>query len=250
MMEEATYLRARLIKGGLAIYCSSLDVQRTLERALRRAGLPVAYSQGYTPHPKLHFSQPLPVGVSSEAEFFDCQLSRPVAPAAFARRLNDALPAGLRLAEARSADPGGPALGTALNRSALCLCLRTAGGEPAAALDRAAAALLAADTVRIERRHKQGSPWLDIRPLVHALATKAPALPRGTVGEALPSTPPDCALLYGVVEVGVRGNLRPAELAEALGQLAPDLAGAELVWAHRLDLFYEAQGQMLSAWEL
>ena len=72
--------RLRYARFGPARFASHLDLGRALGRALRRAALPVAYSQGFHPLPKMAFGPPLPVGVESEAEFLELTLTRELAP--------------------------------------------------------------------------------------------------------------------------------------------------------------------------
>lgn len=69
-------IRIKYIKGEQVKYISHLDILRTLNRVLKRAELPVAYSQGYNPHPLVSFGLPLSVGVTSEAEYADIDLIR------------------------------------------------------------------------------------------------------------------------------------------------------------------------------
>lgn len=102
--------RLRWAKRGGARFLSHLDALRALLRALRRADLPLALSQGYNPHLKIAFASALPLGVESEAEYLDIKLTRPLAPAELARRLAEALPPGFLLREVRYAPGGGRAL--------------------------------------------------------------------------------------------------------------------------------------------
>jgi len=81
-------IRVWFRKGERVRYISHLDVLRNWERAIRRAELPLAYSQGFTPHPKLAFASPLPMGFSSEAELMDVTLDERVALAEFEVRLS------------------------------------------------------------------------------------------------------------------------------------------------------------------
>lgn len=76
-------------KGERVRYISHLDVLRAWERSLRRAELPLAYSQGFTPHPKLAFASPLPLGFVSEAEVMDVTLDERVELPEFVRRLSE-----------------------------------------------------------------------------------------------------------------------------------------------------------------
>ena len=89
-------IRFRWEKGEEARYSSHLNVIKVFERALRRAGLPVAYSQGFHPHLKLAFGPPLPLGHLSTAEYLDLRFDQPFRPDFF-QRLTQALPPGFRL---------------------------------------------------------------------------------------------------------------------------------------------------------
>ena len=90
-------LRALLTKGEEIRFISHLDYAALIERAIRRAKLPVAYSEGFNPHMKFSFASALAVGVTSEAEVMDVELSRPVAQPEAWDRLAAALPPGVRL---------------------------------------------------------------------------------------------------------------------------------------------------------
>lgn len=83
-------------------YVSVLELGRVWERSLRRAGLPLKYSQGYNPRPKLHFAAPLPVGCGSEADLMDVWLESPVTPEAMLAALVDATPLDLSVSDVRS----------------------------------------------------------------------------------------------------------------------------------------------------
>jgi radical SAM-linked protein len=80
-------IRVRFRKGDRVRYISHLDVLRFWERAIRRAELPLSYSQGFTPHPKLAFASPLPVGFTAEREVMDVTLDQRVPVDEFARRI-------------------------------------------------------------------------------------------------------------------------------------------------------------------
>lgn len=86
-------LRLWFSKSERVRYISHLDVLRFWERSIRRAGLPLAYSQGFTPHPRIAFAGPLPLGFASEAELMDVTLEERVDPAEFRTRLEAELSA-------------------------------------------------------------------------------------------------------------------------------------------------------------
>ncbi len=93
-------LRLKFGRGEELKFLSHLDLMRLWERALRRAGLPLAYSEGFTPHPRIALAAPLSVGVTSEAELMDVFLSRWIAPDSFVAQAKKQLPQGLGLPEA------------------------------------------------------------------------------------------------------------------------------------------------------
>ncbi|MBK8559057.1 TIGR03936 family radical SAM-associated protein [Candidatus Amarobacter glycogenicus] len=90
-------------------YISHLDVLRAWERALRRAELPLAYSQGFTPHPKLAFGSPLPMGFSSEGEVMDVTLDDRIEVPEFVRRLGEQTTEDLAVVRAEEIAPTAPA---------------------------------------------------------------------------------------------------------------------------------------------
>jgi len=100
-------VRLRFEKTGPARYISHLDLMRTFQRAFRRAGLPLAYSEGFNPHPYLSVARPLPVGVDSVCELLDFGLNensefeiRNSELETLPGRINAALPLGLKVTEA------------------------------------------------------------------------------------------------------------------------------------------------------
>ena len=88
-------LRVRYAKRGRARFTSHRDFSRAFERALRRAGVPMAYSSGFSPHPRISYANASPTGAASEAEYLEIGLTRPVDPGELATMLDAALPDGL-----------------------------------------------------------------------------------------------------------------------------------------------------------
>ncbi|MBI5418765.1 MAG: TIGR03960 family B12-binding radical SAM protein [Deltaproteobacteria bacterium] len=103
-------VRIRYAKEGPARFLSGLEIQSLWGRALRRAGLPVAYSQGFNPAPRLSFSPALPVGTSSLSEYLEAEFSLPVTAAEIERKLPPVLPDGVAVVSARNEPPGGARL--------------------------------------------------------------------------------------------------------------------------------------------
>jgi len=92
--------RVRFAKAGRLRFLSHLDIVRAIIRATMASGLPVAFSQGFNPHPKLSFGPPLPVGTTGSAELFDIELTRGVPPEEVVAGLSAFLPEGLDIVEA------------------------------------------------------------------------------------------------------------------------------------------------------
>ncbi len=97
----AVYCRARVTKDEPLRYISHLDYASLMQRAVRRAKIPAAYSEGFNPHMKLSFASALSVGVTSDAEYMDLELKDSLTEDEIAKRLRPALPEGARLLELR-----------------------------------------------------------------------------------------------------------------------------------------------------
>jgi len=108
-----TFVRLRYAKLGRLVALSHLETIHTLVRAVRRAGLPVAFSQGYHPKPKVSFGPALPVGVESLCEYLDLELVGVAEAAQVAERLARELPEGFRILEAQPVDPREPSVSEA-----------------------------------------------------------------------------------------------------------------------------------------
>ena len=99
-------IRIRYAKRGPLRFTSHRDFARAFERALRRAGVPIAFSQGFTPHPKISYASAAPTGVASEAEYLEIGLQAPVDPAQLRAALDAALSPGLDVLDAVVAGGG------------------------------------------------------------------------------------------------------------------------------------------------
>jgi radical SAM-linked protein len=151
----------RYAKRGPLRFTSHRDVARAFERALRRAGVPMAFSQGFTPHPKISWIGASPTGVASEAEYVEIQVVERIDPAGLVARLDAAMPAGLDVLEAVAA-----AGGSLTDRIEASRWRVELPGVPVERLRDAVGRLLAAEHVEVERLTKQGMRRIDVRPAV------------------------------------------------------------------------------------
>lgn len=97
-------IRSRFYKKEDMIFISHLDLIRVFERTMRRANIPMAYTQGFNPHPIMSFATALGVGVSSDAEYIDIRLDQKISLEVFMDRLNQALPQGLKIIRSQYID--------------------------------------------------------------------------------------------------------------------------------------------------
>lgn len=142
-------------------FASHRDIARAFERALRRAQVPVAFSAGFSPHPKLSYTGAVPTGAASEAEYLELVLAERCHPEQVRDDLDTAMPEGLDVIEAVEARASG--LADRLHASEWWVEL--AGVDPDDAAE-AVAAYLAADSVEVERTTKKGRRRFDTRPAV------------------------------------------------------------------------------------
>jgi radical SAM-linked protein len=154
----AQRLRIRYAKRGPLRFTSHRDFARAFERALFRANVPIAFSQGFTPHPKISYASAAPTGTASEAEYLEIGLRAEVEPADLVRALDAALPPGLDILSATVAEGG--SLADRIDASHWRIELP---GVPPDTLRDAVAAFIAAPEVPVERLTKQGRRTFDAR---------------------------------------------------------------------------------------
>jgi radical SAM-linked protein len=158
------WLRVKYAKRGRARFTSHRDFGRAFERALRRAAVPMAYSSGFSPHPRISYANAAPTGAASEAEYLEIGLAAACDPDKVRDALDEALPLGLDVVEVVEAPPG--ALASELTGSRWQVDVP---GLSAAGLRTAAEAFLANDVVPVHRMTKNGIREFDARAAVIAL---------------------------------------------------------------------------------
>lgn len=160
---QATYvqrLRLTFSKNGPARFIGHLDLARTMERALNRAKIPVAYSQGFNRRPKIQFATALPLGYTSEAELADIWLTEQLAPAGVLTQLMSRMAPGITIHHIQEIALLTPALQAITQESSYRVWL---GGEvDRAVLEGDIIRLLALPTFIRERKDK---PY-DLRPMI------------------------------------------------------------------------------------
>jgi radical SAM-linked protein len=157
-------LRVHYAKRGRLRFSSHRDFQRALERALRRVEAPMAYSAGFSPHPKISYANAAPTGAASEAEYLEIGVARRCDPGSLRRALDDALPGGLDVLDIVEAGSGG-----LVERLEASWWRIECPGEDPERIRAAVHAFLAAESVQVERLTKQGVRSFDARAAVARL---------------------------------------------------------------------------------
>ena len=217
-------LRIRYAKRGRLRFTSHRDFARAFERALVRAAIPMAYSSGFNPHPRISYAGASPTGAASEAEYLEIGLSTRTVPDDVRRDLDAAMPDGLDVVAV--AESAGGALGDLLTASRWRI---DTGAEPTA-LAEAVRVFLATNAVLVERMTKKGVREFDCRAAVHALDTDGASLDL-VLRHTAPAVRPDDVLtgLGHVSALEVPGaplltRTDQGVLDPASGQLADPLA--------------------------
>jgi radical SAM-linked protein len=210
-------LRLRYAKRGRLRFASHRDFQRSLERALRRAAVPMAFSAGFSPHPRISYANAAPTGAASEAEYVEIAVTRRCDVEQVRAALDEALPSGLDVVEVVEARTSGLAdrLEASLWRVEL------PGVEPATA-GAALAAFLAAPQVEVQRLTKTGLRTFDARSAV-VRAEVSDEVPGDVSGAGPQGQGGPCAILEMVVR-HTTPAVRPDDVLAGLrshAQLAP-----------------------------
>ncbi|MGC3992893.1 MAG: TIGR03936 family radical SAM-associated protein [Propionicimonas sp.] len=203
-------LRVQYAKRGRARFASHRDFGRAFERALRRAGVPMAFSSGFSPHPRISYANAAPTGAATEAEYLELGLAAVLDPDRVKDALNAAMPDGLVVVRVVEAQPG--ALADRLTASRWEITLP---GVDSAELAAGVADLLATGQIEVERMTKTGLRRFDVRPAVIALSAQEDRLDLvSAIGQPL---------------------VRPDDVVQALQQLRPTLRTPTPALLNRLE---------------
>jgi radical SAM-linked protein len=213
-------VRMRFTKSGKIRWTSHRDVARIWERALRRAGLPVAYTQGFSPRPELSFGLALPTGCESVAEYLDVSLTTELDPRDVAERVGGQLPTGIEVVRAAEPEPGS---GSLQEEVTSCAWEISVPGTTRSRLAGVLVAAMSAGSLPVRRERKGRLVSDDVRPSLIALR----AVDRVPEGESRSRTivvdgadeahyGDHGAVLTAELATRPRG-VRPMELAQVLG---------------------------------
>lgn len=214
-------------------YISHLDLMRTMQRAVRRAGIPIAYSQGFNPHPIMAFASALSVGVTSDGEYMDIRLSQPMEVSELLGRLNQALPRGITIKQGVEVDGKAPSLMSLIERADY----RIAAHDQEFDWQPGIAAFLSKPEILVEKKTKKGVSTINLREGVYEI---------NTGGDGSRD-------LYLSLKSGSRGNIKPELVIDKLLELSGVIQGDESAGItqnqeaipasiHRIGLYFRKNG--------
>ncbi len=158
-------LRLTFSRGDEVKYISHLDLMRTWSRVLRRAGIPLAYSEGYSPHPRISLAAPLPIGVTGDAELMDISLQKAVSPRFLIQTVRRELPAGIDVLQVQQIPPNSPSLQSQVRYAEYHVAV--ASGKSEEEIHQAIASLLQAECLPWQHMRDTGPRRYDLRPLIN-----------------------------------------------------------------------------------
>lgn len=221
-------VRTQYTKVGDLRFISHLDLTRVMERAVKRAGLPIAYSEGFHPMPKISYGPALALGITSRVELADFTLNQAVSPEELRTSLNRVLSPEAQILLAREVPVGEPALTSVINRASYRVSLTRDKITLVDTLSIKAQDILERESLVVKRVKKGKSREVEIRPFILDLAVSQ-------VDEA-------ASALDILIVIGSDGATNPREILSLFGL---ELAQAG-VFVERTGLYQEKEGRLLS----
>ncbi|MCX7842163.1 MAG: TIGR03936 family radical SAM-associated protein [Clostridia bacterium] len=249
-------LRIRFVRGEEVKYISHLDLMKVFERAARRSNIPVAYSQGFNPHPNIVFGLPLSVGVTSEAEYADIELSERMEAEDFILKLNMSLPRGLYITEVAYRTTKSNIMAI-ISRADYSLVVAGTSKEGINSISLKINELMEKPEIIIKKESKSGARHVDIRPMIHRLEISTEcknvflldyidSLLEGFTG-GTKYTRQEINCLNTRLSAGSAANLKPELVVLALNQLSD--VEIRLLKIHRTGLYVERDGRIYAPLE-
>lgn len=230
------HYRIEFSKGPKTRFISHLELMHAFARALRRAQIPLAFSEGFNPHPKMSFASAVAVGMLSDKEYLDLELREEMSAGEILARLKASLPPGLDVRECKELKHKTQALMAMVDTAQYEVKTKLKAEVAKKEIDEAIVQMLQKDHLIIEKHGKRGLENKDIRPGIYALSCK--------------HCDPSAAYFEMVVQAGSKGNIRPEEVMQGLSKIALLPVETEAAVIKRTGLFISRQGQLLSPLEL
>ncbi|MEJ8554264.1 TIGR03936 family radical SAM-associated protein [Tepidibacter sp. Z1-5] len=227
-------IRCKFTKEKDMVYISHLDLQRLLQRILRKAGIKVAYSQGFNPHPKISFGQALSLGVTSYGEYIDVELEEIVEADEFLTRVNGALPDGIKIQKVKFIDKTlTPSLSSSISHGSYLISMNINSDIEVEDIKTKVDEFMKLDEIINIKKNKKGKlKEVNIRPLIKTLKVV--------------SLEENILTLNMLIATGSSANLNPSVLLDKLNgfyDIGIDLENLKIT---RTDLYIEDNNKLLA----
>jgi len=160
-------IRIRFSRGEELKFISHLDIMRLWQRALHRAGIPLAYTEGFSPHPRISLAAPLAVGVTGQSELMDVFCSKWVSPHSFTTAVSQQLPPGIEISQVHMVAPTLPSMQSQVSHTEYEVEAET--DKDQAAIKAALASLLSLEELPWHHQRDTGTRNYDLRALIDDL---------------------------------------------------------------------------------
>ena len=163
-------IRIKFAKQGVMRFIGHLDIMRYFQKAMRRAHIDIAFTEGFSPHMIMSFAAPLGVGLTSNGEYMDIEIKSPIASADAIRQLNEVMVEGMEVLSFRQIEEGKAGKAMSLVAAADYTVSFRPGYEPADGWQKRLEEFAKKDSIVILKKTKKSEVETDIRPMIYALS--------------------------------------------------------------------------------
>ena len=214
-------LRIKFRKNGVMKFIGHLDIMRYFQKAIRRAEIPIAFTSGYSPHMIMSFANPLGVGLTSDGEYFDIELTESIASKEAVRRLNEQMVDGMEIVSFVQIPDDKKSKGMSIVAGADYLSSVKNGSLPEDLAEKLEA-FYAQNEICVVKKTKKSEKEVDIRPMIYKLECRD-------------------GKIYMRVAAGSVQNLKPELVTEAFVRYLGMDAEEVTFTHHRLETFAESE---------
>lgn len=198
-------VRIKFTKKGAMKFVGHLDIMRYFQKAIRRAGIDIVFTEGFSPHMVMSFAAPLGVGLTSEGEYLDIEIKTPVSSPEAVTRLNACMAEGVEIKSFRKIPEEKTSKAMSLVAAADYLVNFRAGYEPQNDWKEKITSFIAQETIPVLKKTKKSENEVDIRPMIYKLALEENMifmkLATGSVNNLKPELVMDAFALYLGIEL-------------------------------------------------
>ena len=163
-------IRIKFAKQGVMRFIGHLDIMRYFQKAMRRAHIDIAFTEGFSPHMIMSFAAPLGVGLTSNGEYMDIEIKSPIASADAVRQLNEVMVEGMEVLSFRQIEEGKAGKAMSLVAAADYTVSFRPGYEPKEGWQERLEAFAKKDSIVILKKTKKSEVETDIRPMIYQLS--------------------------------------------------------------------------------